>query len=184
QKYGNITAGDFYGEFACDLAYANLNVNKLFRSPVRISGRYANIRIDRVEVLNLSANYSRINISELDELYAKLKYTPASVGSVGKKLTVDAAYSSIKVGNTSRQLESAKFNCSYSNMDLRFDPDLSADLNINLKYGNLSVSSKYSVKYSLSETSYNKVIRKGTLGSSTPAASIAISSSYANVSIR
>jgi hypothetical protein len=186
-KYGHITAGDFYGEFTCNLAYCSLNVNKFFESPAKISSQYSNIKIDRSEILNLSANYGNVNISDVEELDAKLKYTPVSVGNIGKKLTMESAYSNIKIGNISKQVESVKFDCSYSNLDLQLDPDLSANLDVRLKYGKLSVNKKYSVKYSLSETDNfnNKVIRKGIIGNkASPAASIVISNSYANVSIQ
>jgi hypothetical protein len=69
-------------------------------------------------------------------------------------------------------------------MKVRLDPDLSADLDADLKYGNLSVDDKYNVKYSLSEKSYNRIIKKGTIGGKTPTAKIDVRNSYGNISIK
>jgi hypothetical protein len=183
-KFGNVLMGDFYGDLTCKVAFGNLNVNKLFKSPPHISGEYSVITIDEVDVLNLSADFSTVNINTVAEMEGKLHFSPTTVDYLGKKLDLKCNFSETKIKNSSRHLESIRLAASYSNLTLSLDADLSAELNVDLEYGNLSVADKYRVRYTLSETGRNKTVKRGTVGSKTPAATIVISNSFANVSIR
>jgi hypothetical protein len=217
-KYGSINMDDYYGDFTCDLSYGNLNANTFHKSPVIISGKYSNIGIDKVDVLDLSIDYGNIkataintfkvrskysnyrigtvnimkttcsygnvSIESVVELEASLKYSPTNIDYLDKKLEIECGYSNIKVGASSKHLETVIFDGSYSNFGLSLDDDLSANLSVNLKYGNLQVDEKYHAKYSFSETDYKAVTKKGTIGDKTPTANIRISNSYANVKIR
>ncbi|MDR1582480.1 MAG: hypothetical protein LBS55_04345 [Prevotellaceae bacterium] len=216
-KYGNMNIDNFYGDFTGAFAYGNLNAGTFFSSPVNISSKYSNIRIDKADVLNLSIYYANIDVNtintfEIQSKYCKsrigksetvkadcsygnididsviefsgeLRYNPASVKKLDKTLNLDCSYSSVRINDSSKQLETVNFDGSYSNLELKLDPDLSADLSVDLKYGALSVDNRYKVKYSFSEKDHREIVKKGVIGDKTPTATINISNSYANVSI-
>jgi hypothetical protein len=198
--YGNLNANTFfnspvnikgkYSNFKTDKVkvlnlsadYANVNINAA--DALNIQSKYTNYKIGKAETVKAECSYGTINIESVDEFDIELRYTPTTVENLGRKLNLECSYSNIKINNSSKQLESIKFSGSYSHLKLELDPDLSADLDADLKYGNLSVDDKYNVKYSLSETSYNRVTKKGTIGGKTPTAKIDIHNSYGNISIK
>jgi hypothetical protein len=218
-KYCNVVMNDFYGDFIGNMSYSNLTANTFHKSPVNISAKYSNIKLEQVDDLNTAIAYSNLDVATIDnlilqtkygksqigkvknmrincsygtvnidsvvELDAELRYTPTNIGNLDKKLTMKCSYSNTNINNTSKRLETVKFDGNYSGFKLGLNENLSADISIDLKYGNLSVSDKYKPKYVFSKTDYGRsVSKKGTIGDKTPTAKIEISNSYANVSIR
>jgi hypothetical protein len=215
-SYSNINMGDCHGSFQCDIAYGNLNANTLFKSPVAITGKYSNVNIGHVDVLNLSiaygnvgiktmqtmtinSKYSKCKINKIDVLdancsyggfnigsvidfVAELRYTPVTIDHLEKSFKLSCAYSNIKIENSSPALQSVQFDGSYSNFRLGLDGNLSANLDVELKYGNLSVED-LEVKYSFSEKDYKQITKNGVIGNKTPTASIRIRDTYDSVKI-
>jgi hypothetical protein len=217
-KYGNMNMDDFHGNFKGDFTYGNLNAGTFFSSPVDISGKYANIEIEELDVLNLSITYGNVNVTEINtfkvrskysnykignvktvnaaceygniniesvvEFDAELRYTPMNIDNLGEKLKLKCSYSGIKIKKCSKDLKKIDFYGAYSNFGLGLDANLSARFDVNLRFGNLSISEKYNVEFSFSEKNYNTLIKKGVIGAKTPTADITISNSFAGVSIK
>jgi hypothetical protein len=180
-KYSNIKIEQVdVLDLSCD--YSNLNVNTI--NTLQIMSKYSNYRIDRVESVKAVCSYGGININSVVDFAAELRYTPTSIERLGKTLNLNCAYSDIKIDNTSQELETVRFDGRYSNLRLELNENVSAELNVDLRYGHLSVDDKFTTKYSFSETDHHRVIKKGTIGAKTPTAKINISNSYANVSIK
>ncbi|MDR0725229.1 MAG: hypothetical protein LBF59_04375 [Prevotellaceae bacterium] len=182
-KYGNINMGDYYGNFKCDLAYSNFNANTLHNSPVSISSKYSNIKISKVDAINVNCSYGCIDIGSIDVFVADLSHTPANIDYLDKKMHLACSFSNIKIDNSSNDLKEIDFDGSFSNLRLGLAADLSANLNVNLKFSNLSIDDKFEVKYSFSETDYKRTVKKGVIGNETPTANIRISDTYATVKI-
>jgi hypothetical protein len=236
-KYGNMNMDDFHGDFRGDFVYGNLNAGVFFSSPVNISGKYSNIRIDEVDTLNLSIDYGnvkahtinafkvqskysnhkidnattvkavctygRISIESVVDFDAELRYMPTSIENLDKRLKLKCAYSDFTVKKTSKDLTEIDFDGSYSNFKFALDDELSANLTVDLLRGNLSIDEKHNPKFSFSEESRSKLIKRGVIGSfsfseesrgelikrgvigsKTPTANIAVSTSYAGVTIK
>jgi hypothetical protein len=199
-KYGNLSANTFYKSpviisskysnvtldkvdvLDISIEYGNIKANAI--NAFNIRSKYSNYKIGTVNTMEATCSYGNISVESVVELKASLKYSPTNIDHLDKKLDMTCGYSNIKVGATSKHLESVNFDGSYSNLGLSLDDDLSANLSVNLKYGGLLVDEKYNPKFSFSETDYKSITKKGTVGNKTPTADIRISDSYANVKIR
>jgi hypothetical protein len=180
-KYSNYKTGKV-GTLKADCSYGNINIDSV--DELEVQSKYVNYKTAKVGTVKADCSYGSINIDSVDELDAKLRYAPMSVENLGRKLNLDCSYSGTKINSTSGQLKSVKFSGRYSDLRLSLDPDLSADFNADLKYGNLSIDDKYGFKYSLSEKDHNRTVKKGTFGNKTPTAKIDISASYSDISIK
>jgi hypothetical protein len=217
-SHGHMVMGDFYGDFTGYVTFGSLNVNTFHKSPVHITSKHSNIKIEKVEVLDISNDFSHINLNtvntlktqsshskhQIDEVgtieancsfgrididsavecYAKLNHTSITIKNLDKKLNLKCEFAGVNIKDCSKQLESIKFVGRHSGFTIKLDADLSAEFNVDLRYGKLSVDDKYDVKYSYSEKDFNKIIKKGTIGNKTPTAKIDVSNSFANVSIK
>jgi hypothetical protein len=180
-KYGNHRIGKIV-DADINCSYGNISIDLV--NTLKLQVKYGNYRIDKTKNVELDGSYGNVKIESVDEIDAELFYTPTNIENLKKKLNAKCQYSNVRVSDCSKQLETIKFSGKYSGLTLGFDTDLSAELNVDLTYGNLSVNDDYQVKYSFSEKDYNKTVKKGIIGSKTPTAKIDISNSYANVSIR
>ncbi|MDR2138958.1 MAG: DUF4097 family beta strand repeat-containing protein [Tannerella sp.] len=97
-KYGNIHLGDRHGPFKCDLAYGDLHVNTLFKSPVSIASSYSNLHIGRVDTLDLSTAYGSLNIGAVQSLKINSQYTKCHIENVDL-LKAASAYGSLQIGS-------------------------------------------------------------------------------------
>jgi hypothetical protein len=150
----------------------------------KAKSKYSTYKIGTVNSMYASCSFGSVGVESVVELEASLKYCPTNIEYLDKELDIECGYSDIRVGASSKHLETVIFDGSYSNFRLGIDDDLSANLNVNIKYGNLQVDEKHHVKYSFSEKDHNRVTKKGTIGDKTPTANIRISNSFANVKIR
>jgi hypothetical protein len=199
-KYGNLNANTFYKSpviisskysnvvidkvevLDISIEYGNIKVNTIDKFKIR--SKYSNYRIGTVNIMDAICSYGSVSIESVDELKATLKYSPTNIDYLDKKLEMECGYSNIKVGASSKDLETVTFDGSYSNFALDLHDDLSANLSVHLKYGNLQIDEKHHTKYSFSETDYKNTVKKGVIGDKTPTANISISDSYANVRIK
>ncbi|MDR2027699.1 MAG: hypothetical protein LBQ01_09110 [Prevotellaceae bacterium] len=197
--YSNLNAGTFYkspvniagkystmkiseaGVLNLSIDYTNISVNTL--GTFKVQSKYSHYKIDRVETVDADCSYGGININAVTDFSATLRYTPTEINSLGKKLNLQCSYSAINVDSSSDRLETFIFNGSYSNLKLKLDPGLSANLKVDMEFGNLSVDDRLGVKYSFSEKDHRSVSKIGVIGSRTPTADIRIRNSYASVKI-
>jgi hypothetical protein len=179
-KYGNHKFGKLErADINC--SYGNIDIETV--ETLKLQMRYGNYRIGKSEKIEVNGSYGHINIDSVEEFNAELLYTPTNIEYLKDKLDMRCQYSNVKVDDSSKQLETVKFSGKYSGFTIGLDANLSAELNVDLKYGNLSVDN-HDVKFSFSEKDSQKITKKGTIGSKTPTANIEVSNSYANVSIR
>jgi hypothetical protein len=180
-KYGNHKFGKI-DKADINCSYGNIGIETI--ETLKLQAKYGNYRIGKSEKMEINGSYGHINIDSVEEFDAELLYTPTNIEYLKDKLNMRCQYSNVKVSNSSKQLETVKFSGKYSGFTIGLDADLSATLNVDLKYGNLSMDDKHGAKYSFSEKDYQATVKKGIIGSETPTAKIEISNSYANVSIR
>jgi hypothetical protein len=180
-KYTNIEMNEV-DSLDLSVSFGNVNINRV--NTLDVQSKYTNYNIDNIGTVKANFSFGNINIGSVADIDAELHYAPTNIDNLGKKLNLKCSQSNVKIDNSSKHLESVKFNGSYSNFKLEIDRDLSANLDVNLKYGNLSIDDDYTVKYSFSEKDLTSFIKKGVIGNGTPTADINISTSFANVSIK
>jgi hypothetical protein len=180
-KYGNITIGDVDVLELSSFKYSNLRINDV--NTLKIQGSYSNYSIGSVKTLDADFSYGTLKTSSAATINADLSYSTFNADDLEKSLIMDCSYTNVKIDNSSKYLENIAFNGRYSDFKLTLDPDLSAEFDIRLKYGGLSIQN-HKVTASVTEEGDNKIFKQGKIGDKTPTAKIVISDSYAKVTIR
>ncbi|GHU79537.1 hypothetical protein FACS1894145_3910 [Bacteroidia bacterium] len=181
-KYGDISL-DKVENLSINTQYSDVKIKN--SKTLNVDNRYSDYKIGqigRIQEGSVTA-YGDFKLDAADEVNLKLQYSNLTVGMLGKSLKTTCSYSDVVVRGSSKQLENINIQGSFSDVTLSLDPDLSANLDIQLLYGGFDIASKYDAKFTLSEKNNNKLVKKGTIGGK-PTASIVISDTYANVKIK
>jgi hypothetical protein len=182
-KYGIIQIGKAE-DLTLATEYSNVKIDALKKLDVK--SKYTNYKMNKVQAIlpGSSSAYGDFNIGTAGAISMKLKYSDLIIESIETSLDVKCAYSVVKINTASKQLKSINLNGSYSDLTLGLHPELSADFDISLTYGDLIVAKNYNVKYAISEERNNKIKKTGTIGSKSPTAHIVVSNTYADVKIK
>jgi hypothetical protein len=180
-KYGNITITDVDVLDLSSFKYSNVKIKDV--NTLKIQGSYSNYDIDDVKILEADFSYGTLKVGSAGRINADVSYSTFSVDNLEKSLTMDCSYTNVKIDNSSKGLENIAFNGRYSDFKFGLDPDLSAEFDIRLKYGSLSIQN-HKTTTNASEEGDNRTVKQGTLGNKTPTAKIVISDTYAKVTIR
>jgi hypothetical protein len=199
--YSNLNANSFINNrpsISCD--YGTIKIEKA--ELLQLSTDYSNVEINAANLLDIKSAYTNykignvqnslkissfvygdIKINSVGSISAKLSYSGLSIETLEKSLDVKCDYSDVKIKQTSKQLAMIKLDGSYSDLNLGLHPDLSANFDINLTYGDLNIS-KRPLKYTAGIEKGNKIMKVGTLGNQPPTAQITVSSTYGDVKIK
>jgi hypothetical protein len=132
-KYGNINMGDFHGDFTCNLHYGNLNANTFYSTPVHILSRYANVKIEEADALEISTDYANLNVNTINTLNAKSRYSKYQLGEA-KIVEATCSYGNINIKSA------VAFDA-----QLRYNPatidNLDKKLNVQSSYSNVKINS-------------------------------------------
>jgi hypothetical protein len=182
-KYGDLKIGEA-DALILSTEYANVNINTV--KTVEIDSEYTDYKINQAQLITKgsSSAYGNFKLGSVQSIGMKLAYSDLIIDNLEKDLDVKCAYSDVKINRTSKQLEHINLKGSYSDLIIGLHPDLSTDFDINLTYGDLSISKNYDVQYSVSEKKNQKEIKKGTIGAKSPTAHIAVSNVYGDVKIK
>ncbi|MDR0866838.1 MAG: DUF4097 domain-containing protein [Candidatus Symbiothrix sp.] len=182
-KYGTISMSAVE-DLNIQTSYSNVAIGKI--KTLKVENKYTNYTINQVQTIaaESATSYGNFKIGSASAIYLNLKYADLIIDNLETSLKTKCAYADVKIKNISKKLENIDLQGSYSDIVLSLDPELSANLDIHLKYGDLKVASKYTTKYSLSGKENNKLVKKGVIGNKTPTANIVISNTYNNITIK
>jgi len=182
-KYGNISL-DGAENLNADTRYSDVKVQKL--KTLKVDNRYSDYKIGQIGTIfeGSSTAYGDFNLNTADDVNLKLQYSELTIGTLGKNLKTNCSYSDVTVQGSAKQLENINIQGSFSDVKLSLDLDLSANFDLNVSYGDIDIAGKYNAKFTVSEKSNNRIIKKGTIGSSKPTANIVVSNSYDDIKIK
>jgi len=182
-QYGNVIL-DGAENLNADTHYSDVKVQKL--KTLKVGSQYSDYKIGQIGTIfeGSSTAYGDFNLNTADDVNLKLQYSDLTIGTLGKNLKTNCSYSDVTVSGSAKQLENIIILGSFSDVTLSFNPDLSANFDMNVTYGGIDIAGKYNVKISASEKSNNRIIKKGTIGNGKPTANIVVSNSYADVKIK
>jgi hypothetical protein len=182
-KYGDINLGAVE-DLNIQTEYSDVKIKKV--KTLKVTNKYTDYIINQVQTIaeESASSYGDFKIGSANTIYLKLNYSDLIIDNLETNLKTKCSYSDVKIKNVSKNLKNIDFQGSYSGITLSLDPELSANLDINLKYGDLNVASKYTTKFTLSEKENNKIVKKGVIGNKTPTANIVISNTYEDVIIK
>lgn len=164
------------------MEYSDVVINTL--NTLKAQGNYTDFRITNIQTITASSQYGEFKLGAANIVNANLKYSDIIIDNLESSIIAQGDYSDIKIKNSSKQLKNMNIKGHFSDVSVRFDPELSADFHFDLNYGDLDIPKKYPIKYNVSEEGDNNIVKKGTLGSKTPTANIFISTTYADITIK
>lgn len=182
-KYGELKIEDAK-DLKINTSYSDIRINKANR--LSIIGNYNDYILGDIQHITtgVGSSYGDIRVKTLGSINADLKYADVFIDNLITEMDVTTAYGDITVRNTSKSLNSIKVKASYADVYITIPTDLSASFDVNLAYGDLSISKQYKVDYTESSEKSNRSVKKGKIGTGNPAASIVITNNYADVKIR
>jgi hypothetical protein len=181
-KYGDVKIGSV-NDLTISTEYGNVKLDNA--KTLEISNKYSDYKIKQVQNITTgNSSYGNFKVNSAHTINMKLDYSDLIIDNIEASLTVKCNYSDVKINNTSKQLKNIDMKSSFSDLAIIFNPDLSANFEMNVSYGDCKIAKKYNTNYTLSEEKDNTVKKKGTIGSQTPTATIFVSNNYGDVNIK
>ena len=200
--YGNLNAGilscpnplisNQFGKISLDGAenlsittrYSGVNIKNL--KTMKVDNQFSDYTIDKIGTIyeGSSTSYGNFNLNMADDVNLKTQFSDLTIGTLGKNLKASCSYGGVVVKGSTKQLENINIQGSFSDVALSIYPDLSANIAINVQFGGFDVAAKYNAKFTVSEKSDDRIIKKGTIGTGNPTANILILNTYATVKIK
>ena len=156
-KYGKVSMGKVAGNSQYNLEYcSNSSMNSLRNGTIQ--AKYSSIKITEIGKLNLTADYTDVEITSADFIkydctYGKIKFDAVEVleakgnyltirlGEVSNTLKLTTQYSSLTVQNLAAKANNVSIKSDYTGISLGYHPNYAFDFNVNLKYANFKYSS-------------------------------------------
>jgi len=201
-KYGNLTALKFTRENVKPLNKLNLGYGKAtidqagwLDVTVRYSG---NMEISESQALLIDSKYSKLTIGETSSIVGESKYdnlriqdinnlvldagyADINIGSLRKKLKLEAGYGSFSVENVPSGFESIDVDTRYTGVRLGISNEASYKLDAKVSYGGLKFDEEH-FQYQKRIVQNNSTEASGVVGKeSSPSATVNVNASYGSI---
>ena len=196
--YGQI----IIGELMADDNYLNFDYTSKstigYMKSGKINADYSGFTLDKVENLDLTADYTNSKIGEVSEInyncdYGKITiedvgkaegngdYISHRIGNVSGSLSINADYGSIKVERLEASVKSAAISADYTSIKMGYASDLNFDFVLDMRYASFNGEDDLTIQHSEKHNSSKKY--SGYHGSQNSGNTININSEYGGVSL-
>jgi hypothetical protein len=179
--YGNCTIGEA-GWLDITSRYSeNFTIKKA--QALLLDSKYSNITIGSASSIVGETSYKNLRIENVNNLVLDGGYTEVNVGTLTKKLTLDAGYGSLNIDRIPAGFESIEVDTHYTAIRLGIDEEASYNLDAKLSYGGLKYNEdNFQNKRRIVENNSTEV--SGTVGKDqSPTANVKIEATYASVKL-
>lgn len=204
-KYGNLTAGRLTRGnekpmSAINLAYGKATIDEAgwFDATIRYSGSFT---IDKCQALLLDSKYSTLYFGEVSSIVGESRYdgkfridkinnlvidqgySNINVGTLTKKLTLDAGYGSFNADAVPAGFESIEVDSHYASIRFAIAEDANYNLDAKLSYGSLKYNEdNFRNKRRIVENTSTEI--SGVVGKEeSPNATVKVDASYGSVKL-
>ncbi|MBP8960505.1 MAG: hypothetical protein KBG40_08795 [Bacteroidales bacterium] len=102
-----------------------------------IDSKYSKIKIGNVSSMVVTSRYDNYSIEKINNLVMETGYTTLNVGTLKKKLTIEASYGSVNVDNVPKDFDSIDINTRYTGVRVGIAPDASYKLDGTSSYSSI-----------------------------------------------
>lgn len=184
-KYGNLDISSAQN-ILLTASYSKVKIGKI--NQINLSGKYTDYVIDNAGIIDTGESYSYGNfkIGTLTTMKANVKYAGINIENLLSDFTVNSSYGNINIKTATGKFNNITVGASYTDVTITLPENSSTAFDVDLKYGDLSISKKHTkVSYSQQEEKNNSIKKIGVVGNSnTPTSKIKVSNKYADVRIR
>lgn len=181
-KYGSIRI-DKAKDINLSLNYSKATIGSA--NNISLSGMYNSYAFETINSLlfKRSSQYNKYQIGSINSMSTAMKYDKIDIGKLNSSLDIKSDYSKINIKSISSKAKLIAINGSYSKINIAIDPNISANVNASVKYGDIQISNKLYSKVISSNKGDFKITKKLQLGKGKPSLEIETSNTYANINI-
>ncbi len=162
-----------------DADYSGFTLDKVEK--LDLNADYTNSKIGEVSEINYNCDYGKISIDDVGKLEGMGDYISHRIGTVHGSLNINADYGSIKVDQLEASVKSAVINADYTSIKMGYDSGLNFDFVINIQYASFSGEEGLTIQHSDKQNSSKKY--SGYHGSQNSGNTININSEYGGVTL-
>lgn len=197
-KYGNLKTTELVGTAEVYLAYGNGEIEEINTGEVEcrysnltveeggsleVNTAYTNIDFGRMEKVDLTNKYGTITFEEVSSLRGESKYGSIKIDKLHRDLRLDMAYGGgVRVKWIANSFSVIELDMAYTSATLRFEQGLAAELEAELRYGNIDYD-ELEFDYKLIDKTANHAIYKGILGKGASRSKIIIEGAYSGAKL-
>lgn len=156
--YGNMTLGKLYNAINnfnlnyvttakidyvraanVDVDYSKLDINK--SDVLKLSADYTDVNLGNINDLINDMDYGNLNVTKVDKVASTADYTNIKIGTLTHSFVSSGDYGAISIKNVNRGFEKIIINADYSGVNLGIDSGAGYSVIANLKYGDLNYPS-------------------------------------------
>ncbi|MBK5722704.1 DUF4097 family beta strand repeat protein [Dysgonomonas sp. Marseille-P4677] len=182
-RYSDVKIGEMQN---ADLSgsYSDIRINRA--NKIMTSGNYNDYRFNDVQTLTIdkSTSYGDCKIGSVGRLDGSIMYTDIDINNLLSDISISSQYGDVMLRNVSPKAKNISIKGSYCDITIGLSPGFSSTFDATLNYGDLTISRKFSVKYTESIEKGNRTVKKGQIGTGNPTANIVVSNNYADIDIR
>ena len=174
-KYGNIYLSKLSGLLDIDIAYGNLKADKLLRDKneplskfgiaygsatiseskwLKVNLKYSKLYMDVTEAIVVLSKYSIVKIGQASSIVTDSKYDTYELGDISN-IVCNTSYSNYKISSVAKKMV---LESGYSDVKIGYMPDDFKVINIDSRYGKVSIGVDIKASYKISgEAHYGKI---------------------------
>ena len=188
-KYGNISTSDLFAEADIKCKYGKINLGKLlntstiqidycsnssiaFLKNAIVNAKYSNLKIAEVGKLDLTSDYTDLEVIESDIIkynskYGKIRikniktleasgnYLTIRIGEIFEYLKLDTKYSALHIETINAKAKTIYIASGYTGIKIGYNPNFAFDFKVILKYATFNCSNELEFN-SKEEASFSK----------------------------
>ncbi len=173
QHYQNFRIGKL-GSTKVEVAHSSLEVEEAGDFDAEI--RHSKVDLASAGATDISLQHSTLTGGDFDKVSADMQHSELSLKQLKESINADGSHSQVKIARLLKGFSTVEFDGNHSYLSLGLESGASANLDVNLHFGNL--------KYSESDINMTQIIKenhnsqyKGTIGSS-PSGKILVKGSF------
>lgn len=178
-KYGNLFANSAI-KTTIDIKYGKMTLNKC--QDLSINSKYSDISIGEANRIVADSKYDKYRIESVADCTMETGYTPVQIGRLDKRFVAEKLkYGSLNIGEVATDFSVISVDAAYSNIKLGMTEKHAFKAALYTRYGNINTGNLTFTNVSLKK----KGCMVGTAGKiNSPDASVNISVSYGDILFR
>lgn len=181
-KYGNADIDEAY-DIDLEIKYGNLDLGKA--KTLKYASGYSNSRIGSVDQIELDSKYDNFKIKHLGNLRMSTGYSNFDIGELKESFIVsDIKYGKVNIDDIAADFSEISIDAAYTTIRLAITSRHNFQAKLYNRYGNIKTNGLTFNNVTLNDDRHDRYAQSiaGTVGSSSsPKSKVTISNSYADI---
>jgi hypothetical protein len=163
------------------LKYSEMNLD--YAGSLRLDSKFSNLDAEKIIALNVVFEGGKLNLENSSALQSKSKFSDIDIQRIEQSLNLDIQYGNCDVHEMAADFSSVNIQNRYGDVSIGLNEQSKYSLDADVKYCNLNFPSD-KAKFSFRSTTPTSSVYKGTIGATeAPVSKVVVHSEYGNVSL-